>query len=492
MSATVDTHIRADVHAALALAPIGALVIDAAGVVSWANPAFAAILAEPDPASLRHSLVYAWLNEEEAEVLRQILELHFATPEESRTGWTRQFTLYGVDGSNQPVEMTVASLPREIERSAILYVQSLARQIVAERRFTQIVDNLPLGLLVVDSRQRIVQANRTLAIEFGYNHEDLIGQPLEMLLPERYRSAHGNHVEGYIAEPSSRMMGSGRDLTGLHSSGQEIPVEIALTRLEAASKPLFMAIVSNISQRKRAETALQQTNAQLEEFTYVASHDLRSPLRGIGDLVSWIREDLGEDSLPEDVRHNFDRIALRISRAEQMIDDLLDYARAGTRDTTMERIDPRDLIEEAMAMALVPESFTVEVEVAGGAITAPRAPLSTSLRNLIGNAVKHHGKRSGRIRIAMREEGRFSVFTVEDDGQGIAPGNEERIFKLFHRASPGTEGDGVGLAFTQRMINAHGGMITVVQNQGEGRRKLGGACFEIHWPRILLRELDDG
>ncbi|GGB99594.1 hypothetical protein GCM10011494_17590 [Novosphingobium endophyticum] len=488
---TAETHIRADVHAALAQAPVGAMVVDAAGVVSWANSALATLLAESDPASLRHSLVYTWLGEDEADTLRQMLDLHFAAPDEARSGWVRQFTLFGLDGASQTVEMTIATLSEEYEQSAIIYVQSLTRQIIAERRFTQIFENLPLALLVVDSRQRIVQANRTLATEFGYEYEDLVGQPLEMLLPDRYREAHGHHVEGYLADPTSRMMGSGRDLTGLHSSGQEIPVEIALSKLETASKPLFMATVSNISQRKGAESALQQTNAQLEEFTYVASHDLRSPLRGIGDLVSWIREDLGEDNLPEDVRHNFDRIALRIARAEQMIDDLLDYARAGTRDTAMERIDPQDLIAEAIAMAMLPESFTVEVDVVGSDITAPRAPLSTSLRNLIGNSVKHHGARSGKIRVAMREEGRFAVFTVEDDGQGITPGSEKRIFKLFHRASPGTEGDGVGLAITQRVINAHGGMITVVQGEGTGRGTLSGACFEIHWPRILLREVDD-
>lgn len=483
----VDSQIVPEIKSALSHAPIGAIVIDGAGVVSWANPALGAILAEPDPAALRHSLVYAWLGKEEAETLRQMLDAHFAAPEAARSAATRQFRLLAVDGSEQTVEMTIAPLPDAFGLSALVYVQNLMRQMQAERRFRRLFENLPLGLLVVDGLQRIVKVNGTLAGEFGYRREDLIGQPLEMLLPQRYRAAHERHVEGYLAEPTSRMMGSGRDLTGLHSSGQEIPVEIALSRLENTGQPLFLAIVSNISQRKSAENALQQTNAQLEEFTYVASHDLRSPLRGIGDLVSWIREDMGEDGLPEDVRHNFDRIALRIDRAEQMIDDLLDYARAGTRDTMIERIDLDELISEAIAMAMVPESFTVEVEVAGGTITAPRAPLSTSLRNLIGNAVKHHGKRSGRIRIAVREEGRFSVFTVEDDGQGIPEGNEERIFKLFHRASPGTEGDGVGLAFTRRMINAHGGMISVVR----GQCSLGGACFEIRWPRILLRNIDN-
>lgn len=483
---TLASPSAAEIHIALEHAPIGAIIVDAEGVVSWANAAAANILGEPAPAALHRSLFYVRLREEEAETLRQLLELHFSAPAAPRGGWTRQFDLIAADGFPQPAQLTIAPAPDAQEGRAILYIQSLARQVTAEKRFAQIFENLPLGLIVVDGRQRIVQVNASLSTIFGYARDDLIGQPLEMLLPDRYRDAHGRHFSGYMAAPSSRMMGSGRDLTGMHRCGQEIPVEIALSRLEATSQPLFLAIVTDISGRKRSESALQQTNAQLEEFTYVASHDLRSPLRGIGDLVSWIREDIGEDDLAEDVRHNFDRIALRISRCEQMIDDLLSYARAGVRDLHMERIDPRELIDEAVAMAMVPESFTVEIDVDGGTLTAPRAPLSASVRNLISNAAKHHGGRSGRIHITMREEGRFSVFSVADDGKGIPPGNEERIFKLFHRASPGTEGDGVGLAFTRRMINANGGMIAV-----EGHGPLGGARFDIHWPRILLREFDD-
>ena len=481
---TLVTRLDTGLETALARAPIGAMCVDDTGVVSWANAALAAILGESDPASLHQGLIYARMADDNADTLRQMLDMSV----EARSGRTWQSALFDIDGNNHPVDLTLGDGPGSAGQHTIVYVRSLMRQVAAERRFSQIFENLPLGLLLVDDRQRIVQVNRTLADEFGYSPESLVGQPLDLLVPDRYRHGHASHVDGYIAAPSSRMMGSGRDLTGLHSCGEELPVEIALTRLEQPDRPLTMAIVSNISQRKSAESALQQTNAQLEEFTYVASHDLRAPLRGIGDLVSWIREDLGEDKLPHDVRHNFDRIATRIARAEQMIDDLLDYARAGTPDTMIEVIDPHELVAEALAHAMVPESFSVELDIAGGPITAPRAPLATSLRNLIGNAVKHHGQRCGNLRITLREEGRFAVFTVEDDGRGITEGNEERIFKLFHRASPGTDGDGVGLAFTRRMINAHGGMITVVRGKG----KLAGACFEVHWPRILLRERDNG
>lgn len=487
---TLANHITPDIQAPLTHAPIGAMIVERSGVITWANAACATLFAEPNAISLRLGLIFVWLGEDDAETLRQMFEVFFSAPAEQRDPWTRKFVLHAADGSRPAVSLTLAPIAGEDDGRAIVYVRNTTREVTAERRFAQMFDSLPLGLVVVDGKGRIAQANTMLATQFGWPIEEIIGHPLNMLLPERYREAHVHQVAGYCTAPSSRMMAAGRDLTGLHRSGREFPVEIALTRFENPGQPLYMAIVSDISHRKRSETALQQTNAQLEEFTYVASHDLRSPLRGIGDLVTWIREDLdealGEGSLPESVTHNFDRITQRIERCEQMIDDLLSYARAGVRDPKLHRIDPRELVEEAMALVAIPDSFTVEVDVAGSDLMAPRAPLSTSLRNLIANAVKHHGGDSGRIRIGLREEGRFSVFTVEDDGQGIPPGSEERIFKLFHRASPGTDGDGVGLAFTRRMINAHGGMVTV-----QGRGPLGGATFEVHWPRILLRENDD-
>lgn len=484
------TQFTPDIQAPLVKAPMATVIVDGQGVISWANAAAATLLAEPDPSALRMRLLSVWFSEQDAATLAQMLEVFFAVPAGTRDSWTRQFTLTTVDGARPIIDMTLTPIVGEAGERAVVYLRNHTRAVTAERRFSQMFETLPLGVVVIDARGRIAQANAMLASQFGWAVEEMVGQPLGMLLPERYRAAHVDQIRSYAADPSARMMGAGSEVTGLHRSGREFPIEIALTRFESAAQPLYMAIVSDISHRKRSERALQQTNAQLEEFTYVASHDLRSPLRGIGDLVSWIREDLdaqlGEGALPESVVYNFERIDQRIVKCEQMIDDLLDYARAGVRDPHVHRIDPHELVEEAIAMTRMPEGFTVEVEVEGSEILAPRAPLSTSLRNLVSNAVKHHGGDHGLIRVTMREDGRFSIFTVEDDGQGVPPGNEERIFKLFHRASPGTQGDGVGLAFTRRMINAHGGMVTV-----QGRGPLGGARFEVHWPRIPLRENED-
>lgn len=469
------------IHASLVHAPIGALLIDRAGVIVWANNACATLFGEADPNILRLTPIHIWLRE--GETLQSMIDMHFRSRPEAAMNWTRRFDIVQPDGAIHPAEITLAPINGTLADRALLFLRSIQRFVTAERRFTNLFEALPVGILIVDSQLRIVKTNKTLASEFGYACEELVGKPLATLIPQRYRADHPVHVREYMQAPSPRIMGCGGDVTGLHRSGEEFPIEIALTRHENARHPLFMAIVTDVSYRKRAEAAMQQTNAQLEEFTYVASHDLRSPLRGIADLVGWIREDLEETELSPEVQHNFDRITLRIERAEQMIDDLLKYARIGIRNPDMETIDPEQLVEEALTLTAIPDTFRVEREVCASGLRAPRAPLSTSLRNLLSNAVKHHGGESGTIAIRVSEEGRFTVFTVEDDGQGIPSGNEERIFKLFHRGSTETEGDGVGLAFTRRMINAHGGMINVTSPG-----TMGGARFDIYWPRILLKE----
>ncbi|WP_260927249.1 sensor histidine kinase [Novosphingobium sp. 9] len=483
--------LRPDLRGAFEHAPFGVALIDSEGVIVWTNQTLVTLLGEADDSTLLHSLVDVRLGENEGSAWREMLTAHFMTPPKARQPRTGRFDLGSAMGLIQTVEITLMPYDgcgesHHDERNhecALAYVISLGRQLVAERRFNQIFESLPIGLLVADTAQRIVKVNTRLAEDFGYRPEELVGQPVAQLLPERFRSLHEGNVRAYIAEPETRLIGVDRDVTGQHRSGQEFPVEIALTRLENMRLPLFLALISDVSARKRSETALQQTNLQLEEFTYIASHDLRSPLRGIADLVGWIREDLGEDAIPEEVKHNFDRISLRIARSEQMIDDLLTYARAGNRDLVTEMVDPVDLVDEAVTTAVLPGTFRVETEVKAAPFLTPRAPLATSLRNLVANAVKHHGEAHGRIRITVREEGRFAIFTVDDDGKGIPAGAEERIFKLFHRASTDTPGDGVGLAFTRRMVLTHGGTITVA-----GHGPLGGASFMIHWPRIMLRE----
>ena len=264
-----------------------------------------------------------------------------------------------------------------------------------------------------------------------------------------------------------------------HAQGHEFPVEVGLTTIDTGDGLPVPATVIDISFRKTYETALLQANAQLEEFAYLAAHDLRAPLRGIADLLAWIRDALGEAALTPEIARNFDRAQVRVVRAERMIGDLLAYAMADRQDEQTELVDPAALIEETLTLLGIPENFTVEVEVAAVPFQAVRTPLAMAIRNLLSNALKHHGGSRGKVRVRVHEEGRYNVFTVEDDGAGIPAGTEDMIFNHIRRADTPDANHGMGLAVTRRKVVSHGGMIEL-----DRAGALGGACFRIRWPRV--------
>ncbi|HZV10655.1 MAG TPA: PAS domain-containing sensor histidine kinase, partial [Novosphingobium sp.] len=353
--------------------------------------------------------------------------------------------------------------------------------------------SLPVGVVVVDAQGRIVMVNQRLCDMFGYPGADLRGKSLEVLLPERYRQGHNALRAAYHAAPVARMMGRGRDLTGLRADGMEFPIEIGLGALPTSRGQLVLATVVDITERKRTELQLREANAQLEEFTSVASHDLRSPLRGVSNLIDFILDDYG-DTAPVGVLRNLDRVKDRIGRMEQLIEDLLAYARAGRRSAKLELIDLEDIVEEMVRLDPPPEGFRLETDLDVAPFLGSATPLRTVIRNLYTNAFKHHDLKGGVIRIAARGEGDACVIEIGDDGPGIPVLVQERVFRLFQTlagdtapsGTPRLGGSGLGLAVAKRLVEGHGGRIEV--NSPDGVR---GATFRIHWPRYMRTDLDD-
>jgi len=258
-----------------------------------------------------------------------------------------------------------------------------------ERMFQKMVEAAPCSMVMIDARGRIVLVNQQAEVMFGYTRAELIGDALELLLPERLRATHTGHRQAFAAAPSMRQMGMGRDLTARRKDGTEFPVEIGLNPVPGdEGGGLVLAAVTDITRRKAMELELQQANANLEEFTYAASHDLKSPLRGIADLLEWIVEDL--DGLQSaEVTRNLGRIGDRIRRLERVIDDLLTYARAGTMSAEVIPVDPRALIDVDLrrsAQGIGPER-TLAQELRRDLLNARRryrAALEEGLRGLAG------------------------------------------------------------------------------------------------------------
>jgi len=418
----------------------------------------------------------------------------FRHPEPRAMGAGRVLYARRADAHEFPVEIGLNPLSGPQGPLVLASVVDISERLALEWAFRGLFDASPYGLLIVDDSGRIVMANRVLAESLGHVPAALVGQPLAMLLPERHRGGHDALMAGYRRTGEARMMGRGRDLTALHADGTELPVEIGLSRVRWQRQAMTLAAVSDISVRKKLELELRQANANLQEFTYVASHDLRSPLRGIADLVEWINGDLAGMATepPPEVRRNLDRVSQRIGRMERLIDDLLSYARAGRAATEFTLVNLESLVREILEIQPLPADFSIELDLAVPPFQATRTPLETVLRNLLSNAVKHHDSGAGRLRVVARADDSYCEVSVIDDGPGVPEGAKERIFKLFQTATARERGgSGIGLALTKRLVEVHGGRIEVqspLQAAPEGGR---GTAMRFWWPRFPRRTSDE-
>ncbi len=475
---------------AFSAAPNGFLVVDADGTIITANAAAEAMFGhapgglsgQPVDSLLPHSL-----RGDHAGLRGRFLD----QPVPRAMGAGRLLYACHRDGHEFPVEIGLNPLPpREAGQGTLVLasVVDVSERLALEWAFRGLFDASPYGLLIVDDGGRIVMVNQVLSLSLGYTQAQLVGQPLSLLLPERHRPHHDGLMSGYRRTGESRMMGRGRDLTALHADGRELPVEIGLSRVRWQRQTMTLAAVSDISVRKQLELELRQANANLEEFTYVASHDLRSPLRGIADLVEWIGDDLGAEPPPA-VRRNLDRIAQRIRRMDGLMDDLLSYARAGRAATDFTRIELDALVRGILEMQPLPAGLQLGLALDVEPFQATRVPLETALRNLLSNAVKHHDRPDGRIHVQARHDDSRCVIEVVDDGPGVPAAAQERIFKLFQTATAAERGgSGIGLALTKRVVEVHGGQIALVSPWPAGSDR--GACFRIAWPRFPRRTSD--
>jgi PAS domain S-box-containing protein len=339
---------------------------------------------------------------------------------------------------------------------------------------------------LVSADGRIRTANFRLLDMFGYSRDDIIGQPIEMLLPLRARTSHVGRRSEYVRHPSARPMGHGRDLTGLRSDGIEFPLEVGLNSFDIDDERIVIATVVDITERKRTEIQLREAKARLEEFSYVASHDLRSPIRGIANLIEFLREDLGEDARPELLRH-VDRMAQRVEAAEKLITDLLAYARAGKRETSTDSVSLAKLVPWIVELEGFPEGFNVEFDVPEETFAGSETAIAMVIRNLISNAVKHHDKGEGTISVRGWFEHNWVVIEVADDGPGIPESAQDRVWRLFQRLNPGNGGgSGLGLALVRRLVEGNGGAISLQSVDGER-----GTTFRVQWPRYVRADQND-
>ena len=396
-----------------------------------------------------------------------------------------------------PIELAVNEATSHGERYFIGTVRDLSEKARAEETMAQqqalldaAVHASSSGFAMVNRVGQLIEVNEALASWLGYTRDDLIGMHFAQFLPREKSDPLMHQMEGLLVGDNQNLLQEtpfkrqdGHLVWGLLSAAQvrdsqdqtlcavchfmDIQVEKALQEeLRHRNKELM-----------QTNRDLKKSNEDLDQFAYIASHDLKAPLNAIHKIVGWLEEDCA-GILPEDSTEHLGLLRSRSQRMMKLLDDLLMYSRVGRANYSTVSFNLHEMVEDLAHLMGVSESFTLrspEVD-----LVLPRTPFELMLRNLISNAIKHHDKKQGRIDVQYRSQDGNHVITVADDGPGIPPALQEKALEMFQTLKPRdqVEGSGMGLAITQKIVRHFGGELTI---QSDGVR---GTNMIVRWPKI--------
>jgi protein-histidine pros-kinase len=384
------------------------------------------------------------------------------------------------DGSEFPVEISLAPLQTETGLLISAAVRDVTSKRREERLFRGLLEAAPDAMVIVSEDGRIVLVNAQVEELFGYHRAELVGRPVETLVPARFAGMHVAFRSGYAAGPRTRPMGLAGDLHALRKDGTEFPVEISLAPLETEEGLLISAAVRDISERRRTQADADRVK---DEFFATVSHELRTPLTsmlGYSELMA----DL-EDLSPQGRR--FLQVITRSAERElRLVDDLLTLVAIEDSGLSMRPVvvdlEPvvRDAVEAArvrarevgIELALEIPGFPVQVNV-------DRDRIGQALDNLLSNALKFTPP-GGDVRVRLRARERVAQIDVADSGIGVRDSDAERIFERLYRSGSAVAqqvpGAGLGLTIALAIAEAHDGTIALVSSA------TGGATFRLELP----------
>lgn len=340
-----------------------------------------------------------------------------------------------------------------------------------------IIDSIPAVVVLVDSKGVISLVNKQTEFLFGYSREELLGELVEKLIPKRFKKAHPGFRQSYLEQPTNRPMGKGRDLFGLRKDGTEFPIEIGLNPIETKDDVYIVAAIVDLTERNQtferlheANSALEASNIELQQFAYVASHDLQTPLRAICGYSQFLQSDCSE-GLDSAGQKYLQRIVENTQRMQSLIQDLLAFSRVETKANPFSKVNMNEVFDETLKMLAFDEVQAPCITKSELPIVyGDRSQLMQLLMNLIGNAIKYRGDSPLKVFVGAQRKEKDWIISVKDNGIGIESKYFTQIFEIFRRLHNKSQypGTGIGLALARRIVHRHGGEVWVESTPGKG------------------------
>ncbi len=341
-----------------------------------------------------------------------------------------------------------------------------------KKRYSNIIANLKLGLVELSGEGKILSSNKSFVKMTGFDEEEILGKSLRGLfrkekIKDLIQQRNKDKREGKTGSYEFKFINNlNEEKILLVSAAPNYSVRGEMTG--------SIGIILDITHIKKLESqkeellkTLEMRNVELEEYAHIVSHDLKSPLRSISALTSWLKEDYG-DELGDDGGKNIDLIQEVVQKMETLINDILNYSSIKEKSSSLENVNIYNLVSDIKKLILVPKHIEINIDENLPVIRADKVRIQQLFQNLISNAVNYSDKEKGFVNIGYKEKKKYHVFTVEDNGVGIPKEYHDKIFKVFESLGDHKDSTGIGLSIVKKIVDVYGGKIWLESEEGAG------------------------